>query len=379
MSRLRAATTTSEGNEYTPMPTTTTTTSKAPPGPTGPPGTPTPNGGRRRQSALLLDIALKAIAAGPLFVLGALWLLFTILSPYFLTGSNLSNILIQSSSVALLALGAFVVVMVGSLDLSLGAVAGLCTLVGAVLFRDHQLGAPLVVLAMLGVALAVGAFNAFVIETLRIGNSFIVTLGVMYAVQSLSFVTSGGTQVAGVPAPLADLANAEPLGVPGPVIVVIIAAAAIAFFLDRIAWGRWVVAIGGDAEAARKVGIPVRAVLFSVYVIAALFAGLTAILVAGLNQAGAPDSGTSILLAIAAVVIGGASLSGGRGSVWATVIGAVILGTISNGLTLMNVSPNWTPFAIGSVLVAAVGLDAARQRLEGRLRIRQAQLQAEVI
>lgn len=379
MSRLRAATTTSEGNEYTPMPTTTTTTSKAPPGPTGPPGTPTPNGGRRRQSALLLDIALKAIAAGPLFVLGALWLLFTILSPYFLTGSNLSNILIQSSSVALLALGAFVVVMVGSLDLSLGAVAGLCTLVGAVLFRDHQLGAPLVVLAMLGVALAVGAFNAFVIETLRIGNSFIVTLGVMYAVQSLSFVTSGGTQVAGVPAPLADLANAEPLGVPGPVIVVIIAAAAIAFFLDRIAWGRWVVAIGGDAEAARKVGIPVRAVLFSVYVIAALFAGLTAILVAGLNQAGAPDSGTSILLAIAAVVIGGASLSGGRGSVWASVIGAVILGTISNGLTLMNVSPNWTPFAIGSVLVAAVGLDAARQRLEGRLRIRQAQLQAEVI
>jgi ribose transport system permease protein len=378
MSRLRAAKTNSEGTEYTPM-LTTTTTSKASPGPTGPPVTPPPHRGRRGKSALLLDIALKAIAAGPLFVLGALWLLFTILSPYFLTGSNLSNILIQSSSVALLALGAFVVVMVGSLDLSLGAVAGLCTLVGAVLFRDHQLGAPLVVLAMLGVALAVGVFNAFVIETLRIGNSFIVTLGTMYAVQSLSFVTSGGTQVAGVPAPLADLANAEPLGVPGPVIVVIVAAAAIAFFLDRIAWGRWIVAIGGDAEAARKVGIPVRAVLFSVYVIAALFAGLTAVLVAGLNQAGAPDSGTSILLAIAAVVIGGTSLSGGRGSVWATVIGAVILGTISNGLTLMNVSPNWTPFAIGSVLVAAVGLDAARQRLEGRLRIRQAQLQAEVI
>lgn len=377
MSRLWSAKTNNEGTEYTPMPT-TTTTSKAPPGPTGPPVTPPPRGGGR-QSALLLDIALKAITAGPLFVLGALWLLFTILSPYFLTGSNLSNILIQSSSVALLALGAFVVVMVGSLDLSLGAAAGLCTLVGAVLFRDHQLGAPLVVLAMLGVALAVGVFNAFVIEGLRIGNSFIVTLGTMYAVQSLSFVTSGGTQVSGVPAPLADLANAEPLGVPGPVIVVIVAAAAIAFFLDRIAWGRWIVAIGGDAEAARKVGIPVRAVLFSVYVIAALFAGLTAVLVAGLNQAGAPDSGTSILLAIAAVVIGGTSLSGGRGSVWATVIGAVILGTISNGLTLMNVSPNWTPFAIGSVLVAAVGLDAARQRLEGRLRIRQAQLQAEVI
>ena len=335
--------------------------------------------GRRRQSELLLGLTLKAISAGPLFVLAALWLLFFVLSPYFLTTSNLSNVLIQSSSVALLALGAFVVVMVGSLDISLGAVAGLCTLVGAVLYRDHHLGAPLIVLAMLGVALAVGLVNALVIVGLRIGNSFIVTLGTMYAVQSLSFVTSGGTQVAGVPGPIADLADAEPLGVPGPVIVVLVAALAMAFFLDRIAWGRWIVAIGGNAEAARKAGIPVRAVLFSVYIIAALFAGITAVLVAGLNQAGAPDSGTSILLGIAAVVIGGTSLSGGRGSVWGTVVGAVILATISNGLTLMEVSPNWTPFAIGSVLVAAVGLDAARQRIEGRLRLRQAQLQAETI
>ncbi|SBW22295.1 hypothetical protein FDG2_2429 [Candidatus Protofrankia californiensis] len=332
------------------------------------------------QPALALDLALKAISAGPLIVFLSLCVLFTILSPYFLTTSNLMNILVQSSSVALLALGALVVIMVGSLDISLGAAAGLGTLVGAVLYRDYPgLGTPMIALAIVGTALAIGVANALVIESLRIGSAFIVTLGTMYAVQSLSYVTSGGSQVPGIPGPITNLANAEPLGIPGPVFMVIVAASAMAFFLNRVAWGRWIVAIGGNADAARKVGIPVRAVLFSVYVIAALFAGLTALLVAGLNDAGAPDSGTSILLGIAAVVIGGTSLSGGRGSVWATVVGAVILGTISNGLTLMSVSPNWTPFAVGSVLVAAVGLDAARQRIEGRLRVRQAQLHAAVI
>jgi ribose transport system permease protein len=120
----------------------------------------------------------------------------------------------------------------------------------------------------------------------------------------------------------------------------------------------------------------VRKVLFSVYVIASLFAAVTGVLVAGLNDAGAPDSGTSVLLAIAAVVIGGASLTGGRGNVWATIVGAVILGSITNGLTLLSVSPNWTPFAVGAVLIAAVGLDTLRTNVEGRLRVRQAQIQA---
>jgi ribose/xylose/arabinose/galactoside ABC-type transport system permease subunit len=121
----------------------------------------------------------------------------------------------------------------------------------------------------------------------------------------------------------------------------------------------------------------VRQVLFSVYVIAGAFAAVAGVLIAGRNDAGNVDNGQSILLAIAAVVIGGASLTGGRGSVWATLVGAVILGSISNGLTLLSVSPSWTPFAIGTVLVAAVAVDRLRVAVEGRLRIRQAQLQAE--
>jgi ribose transport system permease protein len=329
-----------------------------------------------RQS-LALAIALRIIVAGPLVVLAAIWLLFSILSPYFLTQSNLTNILVQSSSVALLALGSLVVVMVGSLDLSLGSTVGLCTIVGAVLFRDHPSLGWLVVPAIVAVGLTVGLVNSFVIVTLRIGNAFIVTLGMLYAVQSLSYVESGGSQVPGLPKLVLVLANNHLAGIPGPVILVLAAGGALAFLLNRVAWGRWIVAIGGNADAASKVGIPVRKVLFSVYVIASLFAAITGVLVAGLNDAGAPDSGTSILLGIAAVVIGGASLTGGRGSVWATIVGAVILGSITNGLTLLSVSPNWTPFAVGVVLVGAVGLDTLRSHVEGRLRVRQAQIQAE--
>ena len=329
----------------------------------------------QRQS-VVLSAALRLIAAGPLFVLGCIWVAFAFLSPYFLTRSNLTNVLVQSSSVALLALGALVVVIVGSLDLSLGSTVGLCTIVGAVMFRDHPSLGWLVVPAVIGAGLAIGLVNSVVIVTLRIGNAFIVTLGMLYAVQSLSYVASGGTQVPGLPSYLLALANDKLAGIPGPILLVLAAGGALAFLLNRVVWGRWIVAIGGSADAAERVGIPVRKVLFSVYIIASLFAAVAGILVAGLNDAGAPDSGNSILLAIAAVVIGGARLTGGRGSVWATLVGAVILGTITNGLTLLSVSPNWTPFAVGAVLIAAVGLDTLRGNIEGRLRVRQAQIQA---
>jgi ribose transport system permease protein len=339
---------------------------------------PTVTSGRRiwRNQGLGLTVALRLIAGGPLFVLICIWLAFALSSPYFFTRSNLTNVLVQSSSVALLALGALVVVLVGSLDISLGATVGLCTIVGAVVFRDHPSLGWLAVPAVVATGLAIGAVNSFVIVGLRIGNAFIVTLGMLYAVQSLSYVESGGSQVPGVPSYMLSLANGSVAGVPGPVILVLVAAGIFSFVLNRVVWGRWIVAIGGGAEAAGKVGIPVRKVLFSVYVIAGLFAAVAGVLVAGRNDAGTVDNGTSILLAIAAVVIGGASLSGGRGSVWATVLGAVILSSITNGLTLLSVSPNWTPFAIGSVLIAAVAVDSLRTNVEGRLRVRQAQIQA---
>jgi ribose transport system permease protein len=325
-----------------------------------------------------LALALRVIQAGPVVVLLLIWALFTSLSPYFFTQGNLTNILIQSSSVALLALGALVVVMVGSLDLSLGATVGLSTIIAAVLNRDYPELGWFVLPIVLACGTLIGAVNSFVVVTMRFGNAFIVTLGTLYMVQSLSYVTSGGSQVHGVPGQLLVLANEDLFGLPGPIVLVVVAGAILALFLNRVVWGRWIVAIGGSSDAASKVGIPVSKVLFSVYAIAGFFAAVAGLLVAGRNDAGIVDSGTSILLAIAAVVIGGTSLMGGRGSVWSTIVGAVILGSITNGLTLISVSPNWTPFAVGAVLVVAVGLDALRSVVERRLRIRQAQIQAGV-
>lgn len=344
-----------------------------------PTGDHTTSGARSDARGLGLALGLRLISAGPLVVLLALWAAFAILSPYFLTASNLLNVLVQSCTVGLLALGALVVVMVGSLDLSLGATVSLGTIVAAVLTRDAPALGGWIILAVLAVGVVIGALNSFVVVGLRIGNAFIVTLGMMYVVQSLSLVTSGGSQVPGVPDALTTMANGDVLGVPGPVLLVLGAGLLLWFFLNRVTWGRWIIAIGGNPDAAQKVGIPVRRVMFSVYVIAGAFAAVSAMLVAGLNDSGTVDSGgTSILLAIAAVVIGGASLAGGRGSVWSTLIGAVILASVTNGLALLSVSPNWTPFAVGAVLVVAVILDALRHRLEDRLRIRQAQLQGAI-
>ena len=330
-----------------------------------------------RGSGLALDVALRVIAAGPLVVLACIWLTFALLTPLFLTESNLTNVLVQSSPTALLAMGALVVVMVGSLDVSLGATVGLCTIVGAVLFRDNPSLGWLVVPAMLATGLAVGLANALIVVVLRFGNAFIVTLGMAYVVQSIGYLKSGGTQIPGVPGYLRDLANNDLLGIPGPIVLVLVAAGALAFLLNRVVWGRWIVAVGGNPDAAGKVGIPTRKVLFSIYAIAGLFGGVAGVLTAGLNDAGSPTDLTPVLLAIAAVVVGGTSLTGGRGRVWATLVGAVILGSITNGLTLLNVSPNWTPFAYGAVLVAAVGIEVLRNTVERRLRVRQARIQAE--
>lgn len=327
---------------------------------------------------LALGLALRVVQAGPIIVLLCVWAAFSVLTPYFLTASNLTNVFVQSSSIALLALGALVVILVGQLDISLGATIGLCTIVGAILFRDYPEASWAIVPAVLATGAAVGVVNSFIVVALRIGNSFIITMGMLYMVRSLSYLLSGGSQVPGVAPYLAEMASAKVLGVPGPVILVACCAIFLWVLLNRVVWGRWIVAIGGNPGAAEKVGIPVRWVLFSVYIIAGLFAATAGLLVAGRNQAGTADDGTSVLLAIAAVVIGGASLTGGRGSVWATVVGAVILTSITNGLTLVSVSPNWTPFAIGAVLVIAVCLDKLRSGIESGLRLQQARVQAKV-
>lgn len=324
-----------------------------------------------------LGAFLVLIRLGPGLVLLALVIGFSIASDVFLTRSNFANILSQSCVVAALALGMLPVVLTRSLDLSVSSTLALSTVVGAKFYTEHPSLGLLVIPLFLAVGLAVGAVNALLIVQFGLNVPLIVTLGTLYAVQSLAYVVSDGATIVGMPPAVSALANTKYLGLPIQVPLIALCGVVMAFVLRRLAWGRWIYAIGGSPEAASRVGIPVKSVLVSTYLICGMFAGVAGMLVASASDAGyATAGGLSNLDAIAAVVIGGASLAGGRGGVVGTLVGAVVLGTVYNGLVLTNVSPNWTPFAVGAILVFAVALDVVRTRLERVLRLRQARIAA---
>ena len=323
-----------------------------------------------------LTLALRLIGAGPLVILLAIWIMFTIASPVFLTALNIGNLFAQSSVVAILALATLFVILIGELDLSVGTNMGLSTVIGAWTYSNYpELGWAIVPIMILAPAL-VGAVNAFLVVTLRIGNSFIITLGMLYVLLSISFVVGGGYSIRGMPPLVVSLGQDRVFGTPAPALVVAVCSAILWYILRQMVWGRWVFALGGSASAAEKAGIPVAKVRFGAFVVAGAFVGVAAILVAGRADAGFPDTGNSVLLAIASVVIGGTSLRGGRGGVVGTLIGALILASITNGLGLLSVDPNLVPLAVGVVLIAAVGIDAVRGRVETDLRLRRARAQA---
>jgi ribose transport system permease protein len=342
-----------------------------------PSATPTTSSHEPHKGSPLLGLLLRLIQLGPILILAITWLGFSLASPVFFSRINLSNLVSQSSVVAVLALGALVVILVGQLDLSIATNMGLTAVVGAWVFNHGAPGWSVIPL-MVGCAAAAGLANAVLVIFLRFGNSFIVTLGMLYVLLSISYVVSGGASIPGLPDSITGIASAKVYGVPGPALVVLLCGGLLAFMLRSLLWGRWVYALGGNPGAAERMGIPVRFIQASAFVIGGAFAGVAAILVAGRANAGFPDSGNTVLLAIASVVIGGASLTGGRGSVLGTVVGALILGSITNGLGLMSVNPNYVPLAVGGVLVAAIGVDSVRLKVEERLKLHQARAQSGV-
>lgn len=285
----------------------------------------------------------------------------SIASPYFLTVSNLSTVARQISVISIISLGMTVIMVSGGIDLSVGSVMAFAGICGTWML---QAGAPLFV-AMLGAILAGGAWgliNALLITLLRV-SPFIATLGTMGAARGLTLVITNGMPVVNLPESFGRLGDGNILRVvPVPLVILIGLALFTGFVLKYTRFGRYSYAIGSNTEAARYAGIPVRHCLVGIYVFGALLTGLAGMIESSRLMTGQPTAGQGYELSvIAAVVIGGASLSGGEGTVTGTLAGAILMGLIANGSNLMGVSPFWQQVLIGAVIVAAVAVDEVRK------------------
>jgi ribose transport system permease protein len=314
---------------------------------------------------------LVGLRLGPVLVLLVVCLAMALLSPVFLTHRNVTNLGVQASVVAVLSLGQLLVIVARGVDLSVGATLALATVIGAQVYSVQSLahGAPVIV-AMLGTGLVVGLVNGVVLTKGRIPQAVIVTLATLYVARGLALVISDGAPLPGMPPAVNSLGQDSVLGLPLPVVTVACVALLVMLLTQRMKLGRWIYATGGNPGAAARAGVSVHGILISVYALCGLAAGLAGVLTAGRTSSGYPTAGDLAELdSIAACVIGGASLFGGRGTVVNALVGALILAVIRNGLDLLNVTPFWQEVAIGLIILAAVQLDVLRLGLESRLRL----------
>jgi ribose transport system permease protein len=332
----------------------------------------TPKGAEKEQEAGLA-VALKFLSAGPVIILIVLLVILTFSVPNFFTLRNISNILAQIAVIAVVALGQHLVILTRGIDLSVGANLALATVLGALMFRVTD-NAFVVMGTMLLAAATVGAVNGLVYVYGRLPHPFIITLATLSIARGLALELSiGHTTMRGMPETITAIGGGTSFAVPNSFFVVL-AVAALVFVIARyMVWGRWIYAVGGQPDAARRMGIPVNQVIVSTYLISGLCCGVGAILLSGRTEAGSPLYGNLLELdTIAAVIIGGASFLGGRGHLGHALVGAVMIGVIRNALNLLNVNLYFQLIAIGVIIVMAVESDVLRNHLESRIRVKQA-------
>lgn len=299
---------------------------------------------------------------GALVAVLVLGVLLTFASPYFLTTGNLSNILVQASVIALLAGGQTFVILTGGVDLAVGALTALAGAVAGHLMIKLGINPYVAMMAALAIGAAVGLFNGYLVAFVGI-PSFIVTLGGLTLWRGLAFDATGGFDNAGLPAPLPFIGYGTFLGVPMPIWITGVFFIAMAFILSSTKLGRYVYAMGSNEMGARQVGINIRGYKLAVYVVCGLSCALGAIvLMARMDSSSGKMAQMFELDAIAAVILGGTSLFGGRGSIWGSLLGAVLITMIRNGMNLMEISQFKQMMAIGAVVIVAVWIDVLRRQ-----------------
>jgi ribose transport system permease protein len=281
-------------------------------------------------------------------------------TPDFLTPNNLLNVGIQASVVAILAFGQTFVIVTAGIDLSVGSVAALSAMVAA--FTGQSWGMPPMVALLFGLLTGLAAGMASGAAT-AYGKlpPFIATLAMLSVARGLTLVVSNGIPI---PTPSVVTWLGGSVGpIPMPVVVLLVMGAIGWFILNRLSIGRAMYAVGGNLEAARLSGIPVKRVLVTVYALSGIFAAVAGLVLSGRLASAQPQAATGYELdSNAAVVIGGASLAGGVGRISGTLIGALVLAVIRNGLNLLNVSAFWQQVIIGLVIAVAVGIDVLRRK-----------------
>lgn len=309
-------------------------------------------------------------------------IVFASLSPHYLSPDNLIIMTRHVAMNAILAIGMLMVILNGGIDLSVGSTVGLSGVVAGMLLDGLQISSLnvlvypsvwVVILISLAVGTLVGYVNGVLVSRLNVAP-FVATLGMLYIARGIALLITNGTPFSNLRGDEAlgntgflDFLKAAPLGLPMPVWAMIGSAAAFAILLNKAPFGRWLYATGGNERAAELSGVPIKRVQTRVYVLSGLCAAAVGLLLTGDLSSATPRAGEFFELnAIAAVVIGGAALSGGRGTIRGTLIGAFVIGFLVDGLVLIGVSQFWQQIIKGAVIIVAVALDQMQQRLQQR-------------
>jgi ribose transport system permease protein len=297
----------------------------------------------------------------PFATLAALFVGLAIASPHFLTGPNLSTVVRQTAVINIMALGMTLIIISGGIDLSVGSILALGGFIGTrAIAQGYSIPAGIAI--GIGTGVLGGLANGLFITRLKV-NPFIVTLGTMGIYRGLTLLISNGLPVHMLPPKFSFLGSGDLLGVPAVLWILLACAAMMHVVLEHTRMGRYAFSIGSNPEAAFYSGIPVAFHVSCVYALAGGLTGLSGMIEASRLMSGQPTAGQGYeLQAIAAVVIGGGSLRGGEGSVLGTLVGAFIMGLLSDGSDLLGINPYWQQVIIGAVIIVAVWLDELRKR-----------------
>jgi ribose transport system permease protein len=303
-----------------------------------------------------------AVRLESIVVLAVLSAVMAVLSSAFLSVSNVLNILLSTSVFGVLAIGMTFVISSAGIDLSVGSILALSGVVGAILTSNLDWPWWIGILGCLATGAATGAVNGFLITKGAI-PPFIVTLGMLGVARGLALVLSDGVSIYGLAPEMTWLGQGRPFGVPVPVVVLLLTALVAHVVLAHTRFGIYAQVIGDNEGAARAMGVRVERMKVLLYALSGLLSGLAGLLFAARINSGEPTAGLSYeLTAITATILGGTNLFGGRGSVAGTLIGALIMGVLQNGLNLLAVRPFYQQIAIGAVLILAVWLDRINSR-----------------